>query len=221
MSTGNARGFTTIEALVSFTILLVLLAAVLGVYSESRQVFTRGERKADLQQNARSALAQIEREVRMAGYFPENLTDPPVTPLLLDPVRIATDAALAVYGDVSGTGTSEAVMYCLDGDVVRRTHAAVTNAGAYTCASGDILAQNVNDLRFAYYAQDGTPLPAPPTAPYALDTQAPGAAPNMTVTAQRRAVRRIVISLTTRGFTIGTGQQSFTLTSDVELRNVQ
>ena len=221
MRTGGQRGFTTIEALVSFTILLVLLAAVLGVYSESRHVFTRGEHKADLQQNARSALAQIEREVRMAGYFPENLTDPPAVPTLQDPIRIATDAALAIYGDVDGSGTSQTVMYCLDGDVVRRTRAAVTNAAGYTCTSGAILAQGVNDLRFAYYAGDNTAIPNPPAAPFVLDAQAPGAAPDMTVTVQRRAVRRVLVTLTTRGFSIGTGQQSFTLTSDVEMRNVQ
>jgi len=44
-------------------------------------------------------------------------------------------------------------LYCLDGDLLRRTHAVVTNSSAYTCASGDILAQNVNDLRFAYYGR--------------------------------------------------------------------
>jgi type II secretory pathway pseudopilin PulG len=215
------RGFTTIEALVSFVILLLMLAAVLEVYSQSRQVFTRGERKADLQQNARFAIAQIARQVRMAGYFPENLTTPPAIPTLLDPIRIATDSALVVYGDIDGTGTSGVVMFCLDGDVVRRTSGPPTSAPAYTCSSGQVLAQGVTDLRFAYYDAANTPIPNPPTAPFQLDAQGPGSAPDMTTPTQRRLVQRVLITLTTRGFTVGMGPQNFTLTSDVEIRNVQ
>lgn len=215
----DQRGFTTIEALVSFVILLIVLAGVLGVYSESRHIFARGERKADLQQNARFALSQIERQVRMAGYFPENLTVPAVVPALRDPIRIATDAALVVYGDIDGSGASNAVMFCLDGDVVRKTRGPDTTAAVYTCASGDVIAQNVTDLRFAYYDSANTPVPNPPTSPFVLDAQGPGSVPDMTTTTQRGAVRRVLITLTTRGYSVGTGQQNFTLTSDVEIRN--
>lgn len=221
MRFARERGFTTIEALVSFVILLLLLAAVLSVYSQSRQVFVRGERKADLQQNARFAIAQIARQVRMAGYFPENLTIPPAVPTLQDPIRIASDSALVVYGDIDGTGTSGIVMFCLDGDQVRRTSGAPTDATVYTCSSGQVLAQGVTDLRFAYYDAANTPVPNPPASPFELDGQAPGSAPDMTTTTQRRLVQRVLITLTTRGFTVGMGPQNFTLTSDVEIRNVQ
>jgi type II secretory pathway pseudopilin PulG len=216
----GCRGFTTVEALISFAILLIILTGVLDVYARSRQIFARGERKADIQQNARFALSQIAREVRMAGYFPENLTDPPASPPLADPIRVATDAALVIYGDTRGGGVSEAVMFCLDGDTVRRTHAAVDAAAAFTCTAGEVLAEGVVDLRFIYYDATGTPIPDPPAAPFVLDGQGPGAVPDMTTATARRAVRRVLVTVTTRGYAPGVPPQDFTLISDVEMRNV-
>jgi Tfp pilus assembly protein PilW len=210
------RGFTVLEALLSMTIFLFILTAVLSIYEPARRLYVRGDRRVDIQMNGRLALAQISRQVRMAGYFPENFAGG----TLADPIRIATDRALAVYGDTRDAGASDVTMFCLDGTDLRRTSGAVNANSSYTCTSGQVVASNVSALRFAYYGADNTPIPNPPTTPYTLDSQAPGATPNMTTTTQRGAVRRIVVTLTTSAPDPNAGtEQEFTLVSDVWRRN--
>ena len=53
----HQRGFTMLEALVSMAVFLSLLTAVLVTYSPSRQIYKSGALKADVQQNARLAMA--------------------------------------------------------------------------------------------------------------------------------------------------------------------
>ena len=219
MSNESQRGFTLLESLISLSIFLVMLASVLVVYAPSRLLYARGERRSDVQQNARLAMAEISRQVRMAGYFAENFTDtPPVTPLA-DPILIATDDALVIHGDADGTGVSRAFMFCLDGDILRRGRMATDEADAYTCTEGEIVAERATALSFTYYDVDGNPVPNPPTAPYVLDDQDVGGIPDMGDTTQRGSVRRVVITLTTEAEDPETDSRTYTLTSDVWLRN--
>jgi hypothetical protein len=75
-------------------------------------------------------------------------------------------------------------------------------------------AQSGTSLRFTYYDANGTLLPAP------LDGQALGAVPAFGVTAQRAAVRRVLITLTAQRDVPGHEPQTYMLTSDVKLRNL-
>lgn len=213
------RGFSLLEALISLTIFLLALTATFSLYLPARQLYAHGDQRTQLQQNARLALAQIARQIRMAGYFPENLAASPPSPLLSDPIRVATNAALAVYGDTDDTGTSRVVMFCRQGNYLRRTRNTVSSSSSFTCSSGDIIAENAVGLRFAYYDAGNNAIPSPPTTPYQLDAQSPGSVPNMSTTTQRRQVRRILVTLTTRGNVPGKGTEDFTLTSDVWIRN--
>jgi hypothetical protein len=92
-------------------------------------------------------------------------------------------------------------------------------AGSYTCSSGDVLAESVTNLAFAYYDANNNPVPDPPAGPYQLDAQGAGAAPTFANTTQRSAVRRVVITLTARESVPNQPPQTYTLTSDVRLRN--
>ncbi len=201
------------------TLFLFVLLTVLIAYSRNREIYVIGERRMDIQQNARLALGEMTRQIRLASYFPENFEDPPASPLLDNPVRIATDAALAIYGDADGSGASNVFLYCRDGDVLRRARAAVDDTGAYICTSGEVIAANAVDLRFTYYDTDNNPLPDPLNAPYALDGQGVGGLPDMDDTTERDAVRRVVIMLTTREERPHADPLLYTLTSEVVLRN--
>jgi hypothetical protein len=157
----------------------------------------------------------------MAGYFPENFTIPaPGTPQT-DPIRIATDSALAIYGDANDSGVSNVFLFCLDGTTLRRTQGPVGNATAYTCSSGQILAENVTDLSFIYYDADGNPVPDPPVGSYALDDQVPGSVALLTDTVERDAVRRVLVALTTQLESPGRDPHVYTVTSNLWLRNIQ
>ena len=214
----HQRGFSLVEALVSTVIFLLVLAAVLTTYESARRVYTRGSRKVDIQMNARLALDDLSRRIRMAGYFPENNASP-ATPLTTS-IRVATDNAIAIYGDTDNSGTSRVNLYCLDGTNLRRTQAAVDNANAYVCANGEIVASQITALSFVYYDASNNPIPAPPAAPYQLDGVSPGGLPSLGVTAQRGQVQRVVITLTASAAAgPGVTPQLYTLVSDVWRRN--
>ena len=217
--TRRASGFTLVEALISMTIFLFILLGVSSVFITGSRLYARAERKADAQDNARLAMSEISRQLRLAGYFPENFTSPPASPLLATGIRVGTDRSIAFYGDADGSGASNAFVYCLDGTRLRRNRGAVGTGSVYVCNNGEILADNVTSLRFTYYAADGTPVPNPPTTPYSLDSQSLPGVPNMTTTTARASVRRVVVTLTARRVVVGGGLQDYTLTSNVWLRN--
>lgn len=217
----SQAGFTILEALVSSIIFLVILLAVLATYTPSKKIYARGERKTDVQQNARLALGEMSRQIRMAGYFPENFSVPaPGTPLS-DPIRLAANDALAIYGDASDSGSSSLFLFCLDGTTLRRTQGDPADAGSFTCSTGEVLAENVTDLSFVYYDVDGNPVPDPPTGSWALDGQVVGAAATLDDTTQRSTVRRVLVALTTELASPGRDPHVFTVTSNLWLRNIQ
>lgn len=215
----NERGFSVLEALISLVLFVIVLTAALSVYMPSRMIFTRGERKTDVQQNARLAMADMARQIRMAGYFPENFSDAPPDPPIAVPVLVATSDFLAIHGDVDNSNVSNAFGYCLDGSLLRRTRAATDDAGAYSCSAGDVLAENVTGLRFTYYDGNGNPVPDPPSTPYALDGENPGSVPDLDDTTTRGSVRRVVVTLTVEAPTPHGGTQVYHLASDAWLRN--
>ena len=246
----RAGGFTLIELLIAMSIFLLILLGIYNVFDTNRQTYVSGTRKVDVQQNARVALDQIAREIRMAGYFPENF--PTATFANPQPIQIAQNFALAILGDADGSGASKVFLYCLKGtDVIRKWTAlaggAVTGpAQAYTCSEenlpnvrvGAVLGENIANtanvigLRFTYYDVNNLPIPNPMPASkmtaYTLDgeglnfTTGAGATPVFGSTAQRGAVRTVVITVVATESVPGPGQQpqSFTLTSSVRLRNL-
>ena len=214
----SQEGFTLIEILISLSIFLLVLLGIYELFDWNRATYVSSQRKVDVQQNARVALDEIVRQIRMAGYFPENFPTPP-TPALANPIQIATDVALAIYGDVDGSGASNVFLFCRDGSFVRRQTGGQGVLAAYNCTAGQILAENVTSLQFTYYDTNNTAIPDPPTPAYQLDAQVLGAVPTFASTAQRGAVRTVLITLTAREDVPGQPPQVYTLTSSVRLRN--
>jgi prepilin-type N-terminal cleavage/methylation domain-containing protein len=214
------RGFTLIELLISLSIFLLVLLAIYQLFDTNQATYASGQRKVDVQQNARAAMDELMRQIRMVGYFPENFATPPAAPPLTNPIHVATNGALAFFGDADGSGASNVFLYCLDGSVLRRGKGASGVAAAYTCTAGDILAENITSLTFRYYGTNNTAIPDPQTPPYQLDGQGQGAVPDFTTIAQRGAVRTVVITLTAREDVPGQQPQLYTLTSSVRLRNL-
>ena len=211
-------GFTLVELMVAMSIFLLILVGIFQVFDPSHRAYQTSERKLDVQQNARVAMDTMARQIRMTGYFPENI-DTDTANDLSNRIQAASESALAIAGDLDGSGASNAFTFCLDNTGLRRARGAIGTAASYTCANGQLLAESVTALTFAYFDSANNPIPNPPTAPYNLDGQAFGVAPAFATTTERAAVRRIVIMVTARESVPGQPAQTYTLASDVRLRN--
>jgi prepilin-type N-terminal cleavage/methylation domain-containing protein len=214
---GRQDGFTLVELMVAMSIFLLILVGIFQVFDPSRNAYQVSERKLDVQQNARVAMDRMSRQLRMTGYFPENIDNNPANDLS-NSIQVATDSALSVSGDLDELGASSAYTFCLNGGL-RRVSGAIGAAGSYTCAGGQLMAESVTALSFAYFDSANNPVPNPPGAPFNLDGQGLGAAPAFVNVAQRSIVRRIVISVTAQESVPSQGTQTYTLTSDVRIRN--
>ena len=213
-------GFTMVELLVALSIFMLIVVGILQIFEPSNAANLSSQRKLSVQQNGRVAMDVIVRQIRMAGYYPENFDANPLNDITTPAsIQVATDTAVSVAGDLDGSGASNAFLFCLDASGLRRVKGAIGAGASYTCAGGDILAESVTSLSFAYYDGANAPVPNPPAAPYALDAQAVGAAPSFANAAERLAVRRVVITLTARESVPNQPTQTYTLTSGVRLRN--
>ncbi len=210
---GTQKGLTMIEVLVSLMIFLVVLLAIYQLFDTGHATYASGTRKQDVQQQARLAMDEIVKRVRMAGYFPENFTAVPPTPAFANRIRIGTANGLAVYGDMDQTAASKIFLFCFDGNSIRANTGAIGDVNAYTCNQGDVLADNITGLTFQYLDAANSVL-----AP-ALDGQVLGAVPDMTTPTVRDSVRTVVVTLTAREVVIHQDPQVYTLTSTVRLRN--
>ncbi len=214
-------GFSLLELLIGVSLFLVVMGTIAMTLDSNRRSYVHGEAKIDLQQNARLALGTMATEIRMAGYFPENLATTPADPPLVNAVQIATESAVAVHGDLDGSGASNVFLYCLDGSTLRRGKAPDGDASAYWCPATEILAENVTNLRFDYFDANHASIPSSPGATFALDTEVPGSVPDLSDVTQRGAVRRVVITMEFAEEVPGLGSKTYSVGSEVKFRNVR
>jgi type IV pilus assembly protein PilW len=66
------RGFTLLELLIGLVVSLVAIGAVYSVYIVQQHCYVSQQRMLELQQNLRAAVLILEKQVRLAGYDPEN-----------------------------------------------------------------------------------------------------------------------------------------------------
>jgi len=216
-------GFTLLETLVTAALLSLVMAGIYELYTTMQSTMSRGELKSDLQQNARVALDQMTRELRMAGYDPQGAIDK-VTLLPKTAVRAAAASCLSfvMYTlDAStnpATEVSSQITYDLSGTTLRQREDDWDGTSAFKAGGGaQPLAESVNSLTFIYYDANNNVL-----APGVATSGCPpgGAVPASALTfTQLRQVRRVAITLRTRDSRPGIFSEFYTLTNDVHLRN--
>jgi type IV pilus assembly protein PilW len=69
-----ARGFTIIELVIAMAIGMVVLGALYSLFSVQNRTFLLQEQIVEMQQNARSGMEIMLRDMRMAGYNPQKIT---------------------------------------------------------------------------------------------------------------------------------------------------
>jgi len=147
-------GFTLVELLVAMAIAMIMLAAVVSLFTSLNQSYTKQNVAANVQQAARAGVDFMAQGIRMAGLDPAETGNFGIT--VANATSITFSADLDLNGSVGGTG--ETISYFLNGDELQ------SNPGAVT------LVENVTDLAFTYLAADDSTLAVPVADPAAIRT---------------------------------------------------
>ena len=150
----NKRGFTAIELLVSLAILSIALTSIYSMYMSFIRTCTKEGAKIRVQQNVRSGLDMMIRDIRLAGLDPEATGDFGI--VAISPQRIQFTADLDMDGEVDDADATDGI------DTPDMEHMAYEYDGIGTLrmflykANGDpetneVMAENVTDLTFTYY----------------------------------------------------------------------
>ena len=191
--------------------MLIVLLAIYMVFETGQQDYARGAARADVQQNVRVALESMAWELRTAGYNPSTsgCASPPagaVTALSTSPV------SLTFQTDVNADNCTDQVTY---------TFVPPANA-TKPCDSSD--PSIVGRITRSAQSWNGTAWNPP--APLAYDIAQCVTALTLTyydssgaTTTSPSSVRQINISITGEESVPGFGARTYTLASDVRLRN--
>ncbi|MCP5004602.1 MAG: prepilin-type N-terminal cleavage/methylation domain-containing protein [Planctomycetes bacterium] len=104
-------GFTIVELMVGSVISLIVLGIAFSMFNVQRKVFSVQEQRSEMQQNVRAAMDMMVREIRMAGYDPQN------TGFVEIAAGTSTATSLQVSADLDGSGGivgSETITYSYD-----------------------------------------------------------------------------------------------------------
>ena len=171
----NERGYTLAEMMVVCAIVGLVMASLLGLVLSGQQAFWYGTTQVDAQQTARVAVERMVKEIREAGYYPQNPDTSPVTCTAapcytFDAIASGPSAtALTLQYDWNGDGASAASgmvndpFLCATGAACRGERVAYSfSSGALTRQEMGVdgspvtIASGISSLAFTYMAEDGT-----------------------------------------------------------------
>jgi type IV pilus assembly protein PilW len=147
-------GFTLVELLIALAISSVLLASMVGWYLGQKRTYDLREQVSEMQQNVRSGLALLTREIRMAGYNPTGVAGLGIAAASPQTIRLTMD----LNGDGDADDANEDVTYSLydsgsDGDL---------DLGRKPGGGQNVpVAENIERLEFVYTLADGSATTTP------------------------------------------------------------
>ncbi len=118
------RGFSLMEVLIAMAVSTIVMFAIYTTFASGAGTYAKGDVKADIHQNTRASMELMVREIRLAGYVPENVAPFLPPPLPPDPppacglvgISNPTATSVTICGDVDGDNASELVTYTWFGD---------------------------------------------------------------------------------------------------------
>lgn len=157
----SISGLTLIELLIGMAIAAIVLTAVTGVYNGLIRSYTTENARAGAQQDIRSALSMMVRDLRLAGLDP--LGTAGAAFIVTQAADIEFIADLDFDGAVTA-GNNERIRYFLNGSrLMQRLDDDNT--------TDEILLDNVSALTFNYIFEDGAATPS--TVVITMSVQAP------------------------------------------------
>ena len=79
----NKKGFTLIELMVAMAISTLVMAAIYSTYRSQLRSHVTQQAMVEMQQNARAAMFIMEREIKMAGFDPDDSAGAGITDAVL------------------------------------------------------------------------------------------------------------------------------------------
>jgi type IV pilus assembly protein PilW len=95
----SQKGFSLIELLVAMAIASVLMAGIFTFYHHQLKTHVTQQEMVDMQQDARAAMYMMTREIRMAGYDPQNKGEASI--------QTANVAEIEFESDIDGTADGD------------------------------------------------------------------------------------------------------------------
>jgi len=140
----GARGFTMIELLVVMLLAGIIAGAMLGMYYGVVRSFADTGNRILNQDDARTAMNQMARYIRMASSSAANQTS------VSDAINLASPQELVFYADINGNGQPDKVRYYLSGNTMMMASVApimTTNPPSYPTAYGSNAVVVMNGIR--------------------------------------------------------------------------
>ena len=157
----NLRGFTLVEMVLALAISTIVLAAVYSVFTIANKNFTTQNAAANVQQNLRSAIGLMARDIRHAGLDPSGSDNFGITYASQSKIRFTMDSEIGgVFNGIVDEANWEEITYDFQGDQIMQTlYETVTTSTADTAA----LISNIKEVKFKYYDSENTDLGEPGT----------------------------------------------------------
>jgi len=155
----NHRGFTLVEMVMVLAISTIVLAAMYSVFMIANKNFTTQNAAANVQQNLRSAIGLMARDIRLAGLDPSDSDNFGIAYAAQTKIRFTMDSIDSGSGDFNGIvdeANFEEITYEFQGNQVMQTlYETVTTTPPADAAA---LIRNITNLNFAYYDAASTNL---------------------------------------------------------------
>lgn len=159
-------GFTLVELMVALALSGLVIAAVYKTLSSQQTVYHTQERVVSTQQELRTGLEFLVRELRMAGYNPTTITDT----FGITAANVAssgTPASITVVSDTNPLGTAgvkdaeETITYTLSNNLLEKRKDGVAYDSGNSATFGNVVLDNVSALDFVFLGANGWELPTP------------------------------------------------------------
>ena len=145
-----SKGFTLIELMVALALTSIIMAGIMAAYVSQLKAHVTQQTIVEMQQNLRSAMQHMEKEIRMAGYDDPNKTSVAgLTTVLANTFGFTMD--INDDGDVADS--NETVTYTLAANTAG-TQCLMRNTGG----GNQPIAENIEVLNFVYLDRFRVPI---------------------------------------------------------------
>lgn len=160
------KGFTLVELMVTLSMTGIIVAAVYSTYTLQQKTYIAQDQVVEMQQNNRVAIFHMVRELRMAGYSPQDNDDVTITAATLSGISFKQD----LNEDGDAADADESITYGFtatednDNNGVVNSSMGVTSLRRNSGGGLQEIAENIQAIEFLYNLDNGIRTTSPSNA---------------------------------------------------------